>query len=129
MFAFGDKNPENIYLPHNMINNCVTYIGTHDNEPIMAYRDTLPEDVLKYTKDYIGCKKDDEFNWDMIRVLESMVSDLSVIQCQDLLGLGIESRTNHPSTLGKNWKWRLKKGQLNKRICRKLKHITELYGR
>lgn len=129
MFAFGDKSPKNPYLPHNMIHNCVCYIGTHDNEPIMAYKDMIDKDAYEYAKKYIGCKKDKEFNWDMIKTLESTVADTVIIQCQDLLGLGIESRINHPSTLGKNWKWRLKKGQLKESIAIRLKELTEYYNR
>jgi 4-alpha-glucanotransferase len=48
---------------------------------------------------------------------------------QDLLGLGNEARMNHPGTLGGNWEWRLKPGQLTARIGARLGRLTELYGR
>ncbi len=35
-FAFN-FNEDSDYLPHNHIKNCVVYIGTHDNEPIMGW--------------------------------------------------------------------------------------------
>ena len=34
-----------------------------------------------------------------------------------------------PSTLGDNWKWRMKKGQLNEKIIEKIYKMTKLYGR
>ena len=36
---------------------------------------------------------------------------------------------NEPSTLGDNWKWRMKKGQLNEKIIEKIYKMTKLYGR
>ncbi|MDO4197974.1 MAG: 4-alpha-glucanotransferase [Erysipelotrichaceae bacterium] len=128
MFAFGDRNPDNEYLPHNMIRNCVTYIGTHDNEPIMAYREMLDKKTYSYAKKYIGCKSDKNFNRDMIRTLESMVSDLCIIQAQDILGLGMEARMNLPSATG-NWQWRLKENQLTKKDAKWLKSLAKMYGR
>ena len=42
---------------------------------------------------------------------------------------GNEARINEPSTLGDNWKWRMKKGQLNETIIQKIYKMTKLYGR
>ena len=42
----------------------------------------------------------------MMRGIWSSAADLAVVQAQDLLGLGHESRMNTPSTLGGNWCWR-----------------------
>ena len=52
-----------------------------------------------------------------------------VIPVQDYLCLGNEARINEPSTLGDNWKWRMKKGQLNEKIIEKIYKMTKLYGR
>ena len=57
------------------------------------------------------------------------VADLAVIPVQDYLGLGTEARINKPSTLGYNWKWRLKRGQLQEDILEKMYDMTKLYGR
>ena len=45
------------------------------------------------------------------------------------LAFGNEARINEPSTLGDNWKWRMKKGQLNETIIQKIYKMTKLYGR
>ena len=52
-----------------------------------------------------------------------------MIPVQDYLCLGNEARINEPSTLGDNWKWRMKKGQLNEKIIEKIYKMTKLYGR
>ena len=45
------------------------------------------------------------------------VSDTCVIPMQDYLGLGTEARTNMPSTLGTNWKWRMLPGQFTEELA------------
>lgn len=39
-FAF-DSREESDYLPHNYTHNCVVYTGTHDNDTVMGWYDTL----------------------------------------------------------------------------------------
>ena len=65
----------------------------------------------------------------MIRAAMSSVADRCVIPVQDYLCLGNEARINEPSTLGDNWKWRMKKGQLNEKTIEKIYKMTKLYGR
>ena len=65
----------------------------------------------------------------MIRAAMSSVADRCVIPVQDYLCLGNEARINEPSTLGDNWKWRMRKGQLNDRLLEKIYRMTKLYGR
>jgi 4-alpha-glucanotransferase len=48
---------------------------------------------------------------------------------QDLLGLGSEARMNIPSTIGGNWKWRVKKEYLTRDLAKNIYDITKLYGR
>ena len=56
-------------------------------------------------------------------------SDLCIIPMQDYLGLDNQSRMNQPSTLGKNWKWRLVKGDLSDELKEEILAITRRYGR
>ena len=44
-FAFDsrDSGSANDYLPHNYIENCVAYTGTHDNETIVGWFDSIME--------------------------------------------------------------------------------------
>ena len=51
------------------------------------------------------------------------------MQAQDILGLGHEARMNTPSTLGGNWCWRAKPGAFSPQLAKKLRHVTEIYGR
>jgi len=57
------------------------------------------------------------------------VANLCVIPMQDYLGLDNSARMNQPSTLGKNWKWRLKSGQFTGELQEKMKALAKKYGR
>ena len=128
MFAFGgDKN--NPYLPHFSKPNKVGYIGTHDNEPVMEFLHTRNDWEKNRIKAYIGCKDEEEFNWDMIRELESLECNRVIIQAQDLIGLEGWSRMNTPGTSGNNWRWRLKRFQLNDDVAVRLGKLTEVFDR
>lgn len=70
-----------------------------------------------------------EIHWDYIRLALASVAKLAVIPVQDYLGLGNWARTNEPSTLGKNWRWRMKKDDLTPELIAKCREMAEIYGR
>ena len=51
------------------------------------------------------------------------------IPMQDWLGLDNAARINKPSTVGQNWRWRLKKTQLTKKLQKEICQLTTRYGR
>ena len=57
------------------------------------------------------------------------MAKLAVIPVQDYLGLGDWARTNEPSTLGKNWRWRMKKNDLTPELLAKCREMAKTYGR
>ena len=78
---------------------------------------------------YLCLSEEEGANWGMIRAICASVSELSVAQMQDYLGLGVESRMNEPSTVGKNWRWRVKKEDLNDGLAEKIHDLTARYFR
>ena len=52
-----------------------------------------------------------------------------IIPMQDWLGLDNAARINKPSTVGQNWRWRLKKTQLTKKLQKEICQMTTRYGR
>ncbi|MDO5136441.1 MAG: 4-alpha-glucanotransferase [Eubacteriales bacterium] len=129
-FAF-DESENSDYLPHKYQRNCVVYTGTHDNETTKGWYQGLSGHDGAFAREYTGCEglELDACVWGMIRAAMSSVADLAVIPIQDYLCLGGEARMNTPSTLGDNWKWRLKKGQISKEVLEKMRRMTKLYGR
>lgn len=129
-FAF-DSREESDYLPHNYSKNCVVYTGTHDNDTLQGWYAAMEPGDRKFALNYIGNERTpaDELHWDFIRLALSSVAKLAIIPVQDYLGLGTEARINEPSTLGKNWKWRLQEGDLTMDILKRCRKMAKWYGR
>ena len=127
-FAFDDSE-DSAYLTHKYNSNAVVYTGTHDNDTTVGWYNTLNRKDKAFAKRYLNIKSTKEIHWDFIRAALSSVADTAVIPMQDYLGLGAEARINIPSTLGNNWKWRLKKGQLNANLAKRIREMAKLYGR
>lgn len=128
-FAFGgDRTSE--HLPYKHIPNTVCYIGTHDNMPMLEWLHNVDEDTLGHAAAYMHLTEEEGFVWGMIRTALASVSNLAVLQMQDLLELGEGSRMNSPGVCdGTNWVWRAKSGVFTAELAEKLNGMTRLYGR
>ena len=127
-FAF-DTRDTSTYLPHSYPTHCVCYTGTHDNAPLIAWKEEArPEDIQK-AKQYLGLNKEEGFVWGIIRGGMSSVADLFIAQLPDYLELGAESRINTPGTLVGNWQWRVLPKQLTSQLAQHIRKLTLLYGR
>ena len=126
-FAFYGEDNE--YLPHHYPANCVCYIGTHDNESVMGWKETASSDEITLAEKYFGINEAEGFHWGMIRGGMASVADLFIAQMQDYLALGTASRMNTPGTLGGNWQWRLVEGQLTEALTERIADLTRRYGR
>ena len=128
-FAFDSREPSE-YLPHTYPANSVCYTGTHDNMTMRQWFDTATEDAVAYATEYMRLSEQEGMVWGVIRTAMSSVSDLCVIQMQDLLNLGGEARMNFPGTLtSANWTWRAWDGFTGNGLAERMYHLTQLYGR
>ena len=127
-FAFDPKEPSN-YLPHRYTQNCVCYVGTHDNAPVMAWRDEADAAEVEFAERYLAIGDAEGFNWGMIRGGMSSVASMFIAQMQDFLALGADARMNTPGTQFGNWRWRLKPNELTPELAAKLLDMAKMYGR
>ena len=127
-FAF-DSREENDYLPHNYATNSIVYTGTHDNDTTIGWYSQLTRKDKKFARKYLNIRGTKDIQWAFIRAAMASVSDTCVIPMQDYLGLGAEARTNIPSTLGINWKWRMLEGQFTDELAERIYEVSKLYGR
>ncbi len=133
-FAFDAKesgkglDASNSFLPHNYTANSVVYTGTHDNDTMAGWLASASEAERGYIEGYLGYAPADSVRA-LIREAVKSVAAIAVFPAQDILGLGKEARMNIPSTLGGNWDWRLREGQLTKELAREYAALTALYGR
>lgn len=127
-FAF-DSREDNDYLPHNYEKNCVVYTGTHDNNTILGWFDEASEAEIKEAVEYMRLTKSEGYNWGMMNTALASVADTVILTMQDLLSKNSDARMNTPSTVGDNWKWRVKKDEITDGLAEKLKIRTKIYGR
>jgi len=132
-FAFDarDTGSASDYLPHNYTENCVVYTGTHDNETLCSwYKNILPEE-RKLLRDYLhNTKVADKWIYkDIICLAMRSVANMCIIPVQDYLGYDNRARMNTPSTLGKNWQWRLRKEELTEELLEEILGYAKTYGR
>lgn len=127
-FAF-DPSLDSDYLPHKFDKNCVVYTGTHDNDTILGWLTSADENEVKIAEQYLNCNTKDGFNWAMIRAALMSVADTCILMMADIIGLDSKARINVPSTVGGNWKWRIKGECINDWLADILLKQTEIYGR
>lgn len=128
-FAFG-SDESNAYLPHNYISNSVVYTGTHDNDTTLGWYRSLSRKERRRVNAYLQIKRGEKHvEWVLIRAAVSSVADMAIIPMQDYLGLDGSARINLPSTLGNNWKWRMKADACTPKLAEKIRELCQLYGR
>lgn len=133
LFAFGDDD-QNPYLPHNFVRNCAVYVGTHDNDTAIGWWEhDASNEVKQSVARYLGLTSPDQIqsiNWALLRLVYSSIADLAIVQLQDVMSLGHESRMNDPSTPYGNWRWRYQSSaELSEDLAQRLLECTKTYSR
>jgi 4-alpha-glucanotransferase len=121
-------DPTNGFLPHNYVERCVVYTGTHDNDTLAGWIGQATEAERGYLDSYLGYHPAD-YSWALVREAWKSVAAWAIAPMQDILGLGPEARMNTPSTLGGNWAWRMGEGDFGPDLAERLKALSALYGR
>ena len=128
-FGFDSRDANSIeYLPYKYTPNSVAYIGTHDNDTACGWLTSAPQEDVQNAVEYFGLNEIEGYNWGFMRALWTTASDTTVVQFQDILGLGSESRMNTPSSVGENWKWRTLQGTFTDELAEKLYSKMKLYS-
>ena len=130
-FDFRDTGSASDYLPHNYPVNSVAYTGTHDNETLVSWYQTITGAERAMVRDYLYdyATPEDQLYKSMIALILRSAAATCIVPMQDWLGLDNSARINKPSTVGQNWRWRLKKCQLTKKLQKEICQMTTRYGR
>lgn len=113
-FAF-DGNADNDYLPHRYIENCVAYLGTHDNETYVSFLNEH-QDKEKMIRDYLHINITEDVISASIEALLNSKANLVIFSLQDLLRKDNTARINTPGEENNNWTFRFTKKDFNKQI-------------
>ena len=132
-FAFDsrDSGSANDYLPLNYTENCVVYTGTHDNETITGWFDSISKEEQQSARDYL-CDQLQPKKYlyqSFIALVMRSCAKYCIIPMQDYLGLDNSCRMNTPSTVGTNWRWRMKGDAMTQQLCQEILQTTKRYGR
>ena len=129
-FAFmGDENSP--HLPHNYVENCVAYTGTHDNNTLLGFMWEQDDGARQLVTEYCGYEGED---WDrsydaLIRTMLASHAGLVVLPIQDILHYGSDTRMNVPGKPQGNWRYRITEAQLDGIDRARYKRLNRLYAR
>lgn len=130
-FGFDGDTTRNPHCPHNHVENCLVYTGTHDNNTARGWFETeATTEQRKRLCDYLGHRVAAKAApRELIRLAMASVAKVAIIPMPDLLGLGAEARMNHPAKNKGNWLWQMQKGQATAALAKDLRRMAETYGR
>ncbi len=115
-FAY-DGNENNPYLPKNCEENSISYIGTHDNNTLIGWKNEIlnrdDKDEINRISLALNINSMDEFENALIETLIKTKSKISIISIQDILLLDENYRMNIPGIAQGNWTYRMNTNELN----------------
>ncbi len=125
-FAF-DGNHKNPYFPHNYDENCVAYLGTHDNNTFVGFLKECSPEILSQIKNYLTLPEESTYEKitdTIIAVMLNSRANTVILSMQDLLYLDERYRMNIPGTPEDNWKFILPKNYRKKELEKNLLALT-----
>lgn len=126
-FAF-DGDPNNPHLPYNYPARTVAYTGTHDNDTIVGWWQSAPAEERSAARDYFT-EPNRPVHEAFLDLVFRSKARLTLAPLQDVLGLGSEARMNTPGTSDRNWRWRLRPGEVQVEHGELLLELTRASGR
>ncbi|HFD86646.1 MAG TPA: 4-alpha-glucanotransferase [Gammaproteobacteria bacterium] len=127
-FAFDGKD-DNPHLAYNYCENTVAYTGTHDNDTVIGWFESLHPEAQAYIRYKLGISEEDSILDTMVKTVMDSVAFLAILPMQDILGLGHESRMNMPGTMENNWSWQYSEEQLTDAITEKYRGLLKAASR
>lgn len=131
VFQFGFlSDGESTHMPHNYINNCIAYTGTHDNNTLLGYLWELDDDTRMRMLSYCGHGG----SWksgcsSIIRTMMASHAGTVIMPIQDLLGFGCDTRINTPGKADGNWSYRVTKEQIDSIDREHFRKLNKMYFR
>jgi 4-alpha-glucanotransferase len=104
------------------------YTATHDQDTLLGWWDSLTqaarEPVLRALRRRGITARADAGAWPLIRLVAASPARVSMMQMQDVLGLGSCARMNTPGKARGNWSWRMHTGAATPALARRLRSVT-----
>jgi 4-alpha-glucanotransferase len=130
-FGF-DGTSDNPHLTGAYPEACIAYTGTHDNDPIAGWWQSLDRETREAVGAYYQHGPDADSGravWSFIEATFASRAVAAVVPVQDLLVLDSSARMNDPSTPEGNWGWRMPAPPLSDDLARTLHDLADSHGR
>jgi 4-alpha-glucanotransferase len=131
-FGFDPDEPDSVHRFENHAADRVVYTGTHDHDTAFGWYSCLDRavrsEVDAVVARVLGAAEREPW-WSLIRLALASPAGVSMMQAQDVLGLGSEARMNAPGRARGAWRWRIQAGALTPALARRLREATEAAGR
>ncbi|HEU4656000.1 MAG TPA: 4-alpha-glucanotransferase [Capillimicrobium sp.] len=128
-FGFDPDDPHGPHRIEQHREHALVYASTHDSDTVRGWYESLAPE-RRAEVDAAGARFDDaEPWWRLIRLAASSPAVVSMVQAQDVLGLGSEARMNVPGRATGSWRWALAPGALTREHARRLRAVAEESGR
>lgn len=118
----GEANP---HRPDNLIENCVVFTGTHDNDTTLGFYESLDQPGRRKLETLFGFTHDDPLPSALVKAALESPAALAILPMQDLLELDSEARMNTPGTTEGNWRWQFHWQQVPAGLARKISHMLD----
>ncbi len=129
VLQFGfELESDSAFLPHNYIQNCIVYTGTHDNNTTMGWYQALDAERMKFLHDYTDIDEQNPGH-SLMRLAWASVAKYAVAPLQDVISFGKEASMNKPGTAEGNWEWRFVFEDIKEWQSDFLRSISEIYDR
>jgi 4-alpha-glucanotransferase len=130
-FGFDPDDPHGPHRLENHRPDQVLYTGTHDNDTLRGWWDTLAPQRRAQALAAVAAAgvEEDEPQWSLLRLAQRSPARLCMLQAQDVLGLGSEARMNVPGSIGSSWRWQMQDGALTDALAARLAAATREAGR
>lgn len=130
VLQFGCEHDHDPYhRPDCYPEHCVAYTGTHDNNTTLGWYRSMVARHHNQIVDRFLSGDPEAVHTDLIRAVLNSAADTVIIQMQDVVGLGAESRMNTPGVCDGNWAWRCEQKYLVDEVAEQLREMTQLSGR
>jgi 4-alpha-glucanotransferase len=128
-FGFDPDDPRGPHRLENHRPHAIVYTGTHDSDTLRGWYASLPTARRAEVDAAIADVEGGEPWWRLMRLSAGSPAVISMVQAQDVLGLGSEARMNIPGRATGSWRWRMEPGALTGEHARRLRAIAEATGR
>lgn len=107
VLQFGfDHFEDNPHKPQNVRDNTVYYTGTHDNDTLLGWFNSLETAMQQHVLHVLGISDAAQLTDTMLDTIFASRALLAIVPLQDLLRLDSSARMNTPGTVTGNWAWR-----------------------